>query len=115
MSCSLASNSRAGRTRHSSPSVSRASALAPWYRTEIEQRPFLDNCYPQVAKAGGNPTAKEVLARVMDVTDVGNMEPIAAWDRPETAGPWIGQPGARFGAQFLDLLLTSLLIFGLTR
>jgi hydrogenase expression/formation protein HypD len=48
------------------------SLLAAFYsvlRQVIEQRPFLDNCYPQVAKAGGNPTARALLDEVMDVTD----------------------------------------------
>jgi hydrogenase expression/formation protein HypD len=48
------------------------SLLAAFYsvlRQVIEGRPFLDNCYPQVAKPGGNPTARAVLERVMDVTD----------------------------------------------
>ncbi|MDX1380062.1 MAG: hydrogenase formation protein HypD [Xanthomonadales bacterium] len=48
------------------------SLLAATYsvlRQVIEGRPFLDNCYQQVAKPGGNPTAKAVLDEVMDVTD----------------------------------------------
>ena len=48
------------------------SLLAAFYsvlRQVIERRPFLDNCYPQVARPGGNPTARAVLNRVMDVTD----------------------------------------------
>jgi hydrogenase expression/formation protein HypD len=48
------------------------SLLAAFYsvlRQVIEKRPFLDNCYTQVARAGGNPTAKATLDRVMDVTD----------------------------------------------
>jgi hydrogenase expression/formation protein HypD len=48
------------------------SLLAAFYsvlRQVIEDRPFLDNCYPQVAKAGGNPTARAILDQVMDVTD----------------------------------------------
>jgi hydrogenase expression/formation protein HypD len=44
-------------------------ALYSVLRQVIEQRPFLDNCYPQVAKAGGNPTARAILSEVMDVTD----------------------------------------------
>ena len=38
-------------------------------RQVIEQRPFLDNCYPQVVRDGGNPTARATLRRVMDVVD----------------------------------------------
>ena len=48
------------------------SLLAAFYsvlRQVIEQRPFLDNCYRQVAQPGGNPTARATLNRVMDVTD----------------------------------------------
>jgi hydrogenase expression/formation protein HypD len=48
------------------------SLLAAFYsvlRQVIENRPFLDNCYTQVAKPGGNPTALAVLNQVMDVTD----------------------------------------------
>jgi hydrogenase expression/formation protein HypD len=48
------------------------SLLAATYsvlRQVIENRPFLDNCYPNVAKAGGNPTALATLDRVMDVVD----------------------------------------------
>lgn len=42
---------------------------------------------------------------VMDVTDLENMEPIAAWDLSERASPWVGQPGVRFGAhQFREKL-----------
>jgi len=48
------------------------SLLAAMYsvlRQVIEQKPFLDNCYGNVAKPGGNPTAKSVLKQVLDVTD----------------------------------------------
>ena len=46
---------------------------------------------------------------VMDVTDLSNMEPVAAWDLTEMACPWIGQPGARFGAhQFREKLDSNL-------
>jgi len=48
------------------------SLLAAFYsvlRQVIERRPFLDNCYEQVAHAGGNPTARAILQQVMDVTD----------------------------------------------
>jgi hydrogenase expression/formation protein HypD len=48
------------------------SLLAAFYsvlRQVIEERPFLDNCYGQVARPGGNPTARAVLGQVMDVTD----------------------------------------------
>jgi hydrogenase expression/formation protein HypD len=48
------------------------SLLAAMYsvlRQKIENRPFLDNCYPQLVRPGGNPTAKATLDRVMDVVD----------------------------------------------
>ena len=48
------------------------SLLAATYsvlRQHIEQRPFLDNCYPGVARPGGNPTAQRHLDAVLDVTD----------------------------------------------
>jgi hydrogenase expression/formation protein HypD len=48
------------------------SLLAAMYsilRQLIEGRRFLDNCYLEVAKPGGNPTAKKHLASVMEVTD----------------------------------------------
>jgi hydrogenase expression/formation protein HypD len=48
------------------------SLLAAMYsvlRQLLERRPFLDNCYPQLVRPGGNPTARQTLARVMDVVD----------------------------------------------
>jgi hydrogenase expression/formation protein HypD len=48
------------------------SLLAAMYsvlRQVIEQRPFLDNCYPQLVRPGGNPTARQTLGAVMDVVD----------------------------------------------
>ena len=42
---------------------------------------------------------------VLDVTDLDDIEPVAAWDLTERACPWIGQPGVRFGAhQFREKL-----------
>jgi hydrogenase expression/formation protein HypD len=38
-------------------------------RQHIEHRAVLENCYPQVARRGGNPTGRATLARVMDVID----------------------------------------------
>lgn len=35
---------------------------------------------------------------VLDVTDLDAIEPVVAWDLTERASPWVGQPGARFGA-----------------
>lgn len=48
------------------------SLLAAMYsvlRQLLEGRRFLDNCYREVARAGGNPTAKRWLAQTMDVAD----------------------------------------------
>ena len=46
---------------------------------------------------------------VMDVTDMDNIEAVAAWDLSERACPWVGEPGARFGAhQFRERLDTTL-------
>jgi hydrogenase expression/formation protein HypD len=48
------------------------SLLAAFYsvlRQGIEGRVFLDNCYPEVAHAGGNPTARRCLAEVLEVVD----------------------------------------------
>ena len=38
-------------------------------RQLIDKRPFLDNCYPEVVRPGGNPLARKTLAEVMCVTD----------------------------------------------
>lgn len=46
--------------------------LAAFYsvlRQRLEGKPFLHNCYPEVVRPGGNPTAKNHLYQVMDVTD----------------------------------------------
>jgi len=41
-------------------------------RQLLEDKPFLDNCYPEVARSRGNATARRFLEETMDVTD-------AAW------------------------------------
>jgi hydrogenase expression/formation protein HypD len=46
------------------------SLLAATYsvlRQRIEQRPFLDNCYPEVVRVGGNPAAREQLDTAFSV------------------------------------------------
>jgi hydrogenase expression/formation protein HypD len=51
------------------------SLLAATYsvlRQVVEGRCFLDNCYPEVARPGGNPTARRLLGETMEVVD-------AAW------------------------------------
>lgn len=48
------------------------SVLAALYsvlRQHLANRPFLDNCYPQVAQRGGNPTARLLLRDVLDIVD----------------------------------------------
>ena len=48
------------------------SLLAATYsvlRQYQEERPFLDNCYPGVARPGGNPTAQRHMDEVLDVID----------------------------------------------
>ena len=52
-----------------------ASLLAAMYSTLrqlLDGRRFLDNCYPEVVRPGGNPTARRHLAEAMEVVD-------AAW------------------------------------
>jgi hypothetical protein len=48
---------------------------------------------------------------IMDVTDLGNMVPIAAWDLTERASPWVGQPGVRFGGHQFREKLDSTLVY----
>jgi len=48
------------------------SLLAAFYsvlRQKIEQRPFLDNCYPELVRPGGNPTARDQLEQALEVVD----------------------------------------------
>jgi hydrogenase expression/formation protein HypD len=48
------------------------SLLAATYsvlRQLLDDRPFLDNCYPELVRPGGNPTARAHLDQVMDVVD----------------------------------------------
>lgn len=48
---------------------------------------------------------------VMDVTDLGNMEPVAAWDLSERACPWVGDAGVRFGGHQFREKLDSTLVY----
>jgi len=48
---------------------------------------------------------------VMDVTDLNDMVPVAAWDLTERASPWVGQPGVRFGAHQYREKLDSTLVY----
>jgi hydrogenase expression/formation protein HypD len=48
------------------------SLLAAMYSTLrqlLEERRFLDNCYPELVRPGGNPAARRQLATALDVTD----------------------------------------------
>lgn len=49
--------------------VSLLAAMYSTLRQLIEGRSFLDNCYPEVVRPGGNPTARARLAATMDVVD----------------------------------------------
>jgi hydrogenase expression/formation protein HypD len=44
-------------------------ALYSVLRQRLQGRAFLDNCYPSVAKPGGNPTARRLMAESLDVSD----------------------------------------------
>ncbi|MCC1493722.1 LVIVD repeat-containing protein [Cognatishimia sp. F0-27] len=48
---------------------------------------------------------------VMDVTDLDNMEPIAAWDLSERFCPWVGEEGVRFGGHQFREKLDGTLIY----
>ena len=48
---------------------------------------------------------------VMDVTDMENIEPVAAWDLTERACPWVEDPGVRFGAHQFREKLDSTLVY----
>ncbi len=45
------------------------SAIYSTLRQLIEDRRFLDNCYPEVVRPGGNPTARRHLDQAMEVVD----------------------------------------------
>ncbi len=49
--------------------VSLLAALYSVLRQTLENKLFLDNCYTEVAHAGGNPTAQHFLHSTMDVVD----------------------------------------------
>lgn len=48
---------------------------------------------------------------VMDVTDLGKMEPVAAWDLSERACPFVGEDGVRFGAHQYREKLDGTLVY----
>ncbi len=49
--------------------VSLLAAMYSALRQLLDGRPFLDNCYPELVRPGGNPTARQQLAKTMDVVD----------------------------------------------
>ncbi len=49
--------------------VSLLAAMYSTLRQLIEAKPFLDNCYPELARPGGNPAAQAQLKQAMRVTD----------------------------------------------
>jgi len=44
-------------------------ALYSVLRQQLEGQTFLDNCYPSVVPAGGNPTAKKIMEQVLQIDD----------------------------------------------
>jgi hypothetical protein len=48
---------------------------------------------------------------VLDVTDPDRIEPVAAWDLSERACPFVGEPGARFGAHQYREKLDGTLVY----
>ena len=49
--------------------VSLLAAMYSVLRQLLEDKRFLDNCYPELVKPGGNPAAKRLLAQAFEVTD----------------------------------------------
>ncbi len=49
--------------------VSLLAAMYSVLRQLRENKPFLDNCYPEVVRPGGNPAARRQIGEVLDVTD----------------------------------------------
>jgi hydrogenase expression/formation protein HypD len=49
-------------------SESLLAALYSVLRQKLEGKCFLDNCYPQVVRPGGNPAAQRFIGQTMDVT-----------------------------------------------
>jgi hydrogenase expression/formation protein HypD len=50
-------------------SVSLLAAIYSVLRQHLDGMAFLDNCYPELVRPGGNPTARRHLAAVMDTVD----------------------------------------------
>lgn len=103
--------------RHGLPTAvagfSPTSLLAAFYsvlRQLLEGRAFLDNCYPELVRPGGNPTARAHLAQTLEVGDapwrgIGTIpasgyalkEPYQTWDARRRF-PEYGQDRPRAGA-----------------
>jgi hydrogenase expression/formation protein HypD len=49
--------------------VSLLAAMYSVLRQQLEQRPFLDNCYPELVRPGGNPAARRMLEMTLRVVD----------------------------------------------
>jgi len=49
--------------------VSLLAALYSVLRQKLDDRVFLDNCYPEVVRPGGNATAQRYLAETLDIAD----------------------------------------------
>jgi len=49
--------------------VSLLAAMYSVLRQHLEQRPFLDNCYPELVRPGGNPAARRMLETTLRVVD----------------------------------------------
>ena len=87
------------------------SAIYSTLRQLIEDRRFLDNCYPEVVRPGGNPTARRHLSQAMEVVDsnwrgVGTIPASGFALRPAYAGqdarqafPSRGDPARRRAGQ----------------
>ncbi len=76
-------------------------ALYSVLRQSLEGEAFLDNCYANVARPDGNPTARKLLAQTMDVYDanwrgIGTIPASGFALKPELAGH---DARARFGAE----------------
>ena len=51
------------------------------------------------------------ITLLIDGTDLGAIEPVAAWDLSERACPWAGEPGVRFGAHQYREKLDGTLVY----
>ena len=49
--------------------ISLLAAIYSVLRQLLGEKPFLDNCYPEVVRPGGNATARRQMQQVLDITD----------------------------------------------